>query len=141
MPRTSKKPVEHKHSPEHSADVQEAANAVDAKPETTKPKQRLPQATLDVILELRGQGMGVTTIACELENRNIKTATGKDKWHGPAIRGILVRSMTEEQWEASKADRKPADRIDILEATKADVAKSSRTREQRVAEAVGIVVE
>ncbi|MBA3735140.1 MAG: recombinase family protein [Actinobacteria bacterium] len=136
MPRTTAT-AEHEHSPEHSADIQEAANAVDAKPKS-EPKQRLSQETLDVILELRAQGMGVTTIARELENRNIKTATGKPAWHGPAIRGILVRSMTEEQWEASKDARKPTEKkaepVDIKEALKEDVEAAKETKRREAEE-------
>jgi hypothetical protein len=38
------------------------------------------------MLELRKEGLGVVKIARQLGAEGIKTATGKSKWHGPAIR-------------------------------------------------------
>ena len=112
MARTRTAP---KKADEHAADPKEAAAAVDAKAKATdavkdaRGKQastpRTDRTTIDRMLALRVEGLGVTAIAKRLEEEGIKTATGKTKWHGPAIRQILAREMGDE-WEKSIAARK-----------------------------------
>lgn len=86
---------------ETASDSKVAAQAVDRKP-AKKKAARLSDKVRDRILELRREGLGVTTIARRLEDDGVKTPTGKKKWHGPAIRNILVRELGD-GWAASKA--------------------------------------
>lgn len=75
-------------------------------------RARLDRKTIDLIVKLRDDGLGVVKIARELEKRGIKTATGKDAWHGPNIRQVLARELGDEAWAASVASVKAVKQTD-----------------------------
>jgi hypothetical protein len=61
---------------------------------------RTSEKVIALIKELREQGLGLPSIARELEKRRIKTASGGTKWHAPVVRTIYLRAIGESSMNA-----------------------------------------
>jgi hypothetical protein len=65
-----------------------------------KSAPRTSEKVIALIKELREQGLGLPSIARELEKRRIKTASGGTKWHAPVVRAIYLRAIGESSMNA-----------------------------------------
>jgi hypothetical protein len=71
------------------------------------PQARTPQETIKEAVKLRKKGLGLPTIARQLNERGFKSATGKEL-RPQTIRQLLQNALGKEAWDVSVARREEA---------------------------------